>query len=69
MFMGTSGERVLLHVGKRTYPDGGKHLDILRRAGVSEADVARLTQLPAGFNRGQVVAILEVRSWLYRPIR
>ena len=60
MFEGSEGERVLLHVGQRTYPDGGKHLDILRRAGVDEREIARLTSLPQGFARGQLVAILEL---------
>ncbi|KAL1526335.1 hypothetical protein AB1Y20_015049 [Prymnesium parvum] len=60
MFKDTRGERVLLHVGQRTYPDGGKHQDIMRRAGCSEADISRLTSLPAGFTRGSIVAILEL---------
>lgn len=60
MFVGTEGERMLLHVGRRTYPDGGKHLDIMRRAGVSEEEILRLTSLPDGFSRGQAVAIVEV---------
>ena len=60
MFMGSEGELVLLHVGRRTYPDGGKHLDIMRRAGVDEEAIGRLTRLPRGFDRGQIVAILEV---------
>jgi len=60
MFMGSEGEQVLLHVGKRTYPDGGKHLDIMRRAGVSEPEIERLTRLRSGFARGQIVAILSL---------
>ena len=51
-----AGETVLLHVGQRTYPDGGKHLEILRANGPSDAEIARLTSLPAGFSRGNLVA-------------
>ena len=60
MFEGTSGSIALLHVGQRTYPDGGKHREILRRSGVAEEEVDRLTSLPAGFSRGSVVAIMEL---------
>jgi len=63
MFEGTEGRLALLHVGMRTYPDGGKHRDILRRgapgegkAGLDDAQIDRLTQLPEGFSRGQVMA-------------
>ena len=42
------------------YPDGGKHRDILRRVGLGEAEIERVTSLPAGFARGQVVAVLEL---------
>ena len=60
MFEGTTGQLALLHVGKRTYPDGGKHLDILNANGVDEEEVQRLTSLPEGFSRGNIVAVLEL---------
>ena len=60
MFAGTAGTYALLHVGQRTYPDGGKHRAILSRTGLSESEIDRLTQLPDGFGRGNVVAILEL---------
>ena len=60
MFEGTAGSTALLHVGRRTYPDGGKHLDILRAAGLADGEIARCTSLPEGFSRGQVVAALEL---------
>ena len=67
MFEGVGeGSIALLHVGKRTYPDGGKHRQILGR-GISgeaaidgkpldEAEIDELTSLPRGFERGQVSA-------------
>ena len=60
MFEGTEGRLALLHVGQRTYPDGGKHRDILRSAGASDAEIDRLVALPAGFARGVLVAVLEL---------
>ena len=62
-----AGKWVALHVGQRTYPDGGMHKKIMRRnvpdAGhnsLSEADINRLTSLPVGYRRGHVVALLEI---------
>ena len=71
MFEGTSGSVALLHVGMRTYPDGGKHKDILRKGAPGEGEglgvrplddeeITRLTALPAGLSRGNAVAILEL---------
>jgi len=62
-----AGKRVALHVGQRTYPDGGMHRVIMRQAQhactgqrLSEEDINRLTNLPGGYSRGYVVAILEL---------
>ena len=60
MFVPYEGQDVLLHVGRRTYPDGGKHREILARAGRDEAEIDRITSLPAGFTRGQAVAVVRV---------
>jgi hypothetical protein len=51
---------MLLHVGRRTYPDGDKHLEILRDAGLNEQDITRLKSLPPSFDRGMVVAVMEL---------
>ena len=53
MFADTEGDIVLLHCGQRTYPDGGVHREILRRAGMSDAEIDAETRLPSGFARGQ----------------
>ena len=60
VFTALAGKRVALHVGQRTYPDGGMHREIMRRASLSEQEIDRLTSLPPGFTRGHVVAVLEV---------
>jgi len=60
MFVPYEGQDVLLHVGRRTYPDGGVHRKILARAGRDEAEIDRITSLPAGFTRGQAVAVVRV---------
>lgn len=50
VFQKLTGRWVCLHVGQRTYPDGGMHKEIMRRPGgvKSEPELARLTSLPAG---------------------
>eukprot|EP00978_Attheya_sp_CCMP212_P016844 scaffold44473_cov48-Attheya_sp.AAC.3 len=65
---------MLLHVGRRTYPDGDRHLQIMASGGKAEhgkkekeeivvmdrAEMARLKTLPRGFGRGMAVAIVEL---------
>jgi magnesium-dependent phosphatase 1 len=60
MFVPYEGQEVLLHVGRRTYPDGGIHREILARDGRDESEIDRVTSLPAGFSRGQAVAVVRV---------
>mmetsp|Transcript_9415 Transcript_9415/g.14469 ORF Transcript_9415/g.14469 Transcript_9415/m.14469 type:complete len:408 (+) Transcript_9415:248-1471(+) len=54
------GTQMLLHVGRRTYPDGDRHLDVMRSGGLSDDEIAELKSLPSGFSRGMAVAILEI---------
>jgi hypothetical protein len=68
------GTKMLLHVGRRTYPDGDRHLQIMASGGNAEhgtkehegnvvmdrAEMARLKTLPQGFGRGMAVAIVEL---------
>jgi len=58
----SEGTQLLLHVGKRTYPDGGKHLEIMKSAspGMSDNEINELKSLPIGFSNGNIVAILEI---------
>ena len=50
---------MLLHVGRRDYPGADNHKEILER-NRSNDNVDRLAQLPGGFRRGMLVAIVEL---------
>jgi hypothetical protein len=54
------GTRVLLHVGQRIYPDGDRHLEIMKRAGKTDHEISQLKQFPPGFGKGNIVAIMEL---------
>ena len=54
------GTQMLLHVGHRTYPDGGKHIDLMKSEGLNDDDVQRLRSLPMGYSKGMIVAICEI---------
>jgi magnesium-dependent phosphatase 1 len=55
------GTVMLLHVGRRTYPDQGKHYDIMKNgSGLSDEEIEKLKSLPPGFSRGSIVAIVEL---------
>ena len=56
----TEGTKFLLHVGRRTYPDGDRHIDVMKSGGLSDAAIKKLKSLPEGYSRGQAVAILEI---------
>ena len=60
MFVPYEGQEVLLHVGRRTYPDGGIHREILARDGRDDSEIDRVTSLPPGFSRGQAVAVVRI---------
>lgn len=55
-----AGTKFLLHVGKRTYPDGNRHLEIMKDDGLNDGEIASFKALPEGFGRGMAVAILEI---------
>jgi hypothetical protein len=84
MFEGTEGRLALLHVGMRTYPDGGKHRDILRRgapgegkAGLNDAQIDRLVQTIATVLDEHILAghadigstVLHIRGYIAGPDR
>ncbi len=54
------GTRMLLHVGQRTYPDGNRHMDVMKSGGLDEDDIRTLKSLPPGFSRGMAVAMVEL---------
>lgn len=54
------GTKMLLHVGQRTYPDGDRHLDVMKSGGLTDEKIANLKSLPRGFGRGMAVAIVEL---------
>jgi magnesium-dependent phosphatase 1 len=54
------GTQMMLHVGRRIYPDGNRHIEILKDAGLSDEAIVQLKSLPATFGTGMVVAILEL---------
>lgn len=63
------GTKFLLHVGKRIYPDGNKHLEIMRSGGLDDEEIARLKALPNSFGPGMVVAILEIGETFETSLR
>lgn len=54
------GTHMLLHVGQRTYPDGDRHVEVMKSGGPSRDEIEKLKALPAGFGRGTAVAICEL---------
>ena len=54
------GTQLLLHIGRRNYPDGGKHIEVMKSDGLNDDEIAALKTLPQGYGRGNVVAIVEI---------
>jgi len=54
------GTKMLLHVGQRIYPDGDRHLDVMKSGGLSDEEIRELKSLPPGFGKGMAVAIVEL---------
>eukprot|EP00804_Cyclotella_cryptica_P015914 CCRYP_006407-RA/>CCRYP_006407-RA protein AED:0.27 eAED:0.27 QI:93/1/1/1/1/1/2/300/470 len=54
------GTKLLLHVGQRIYPDGDRHLDIMKSGGLTDDEIKSLKSLPPGFTKGMAVAIVEL---------
>lgn len=54
------GTIMLLHVGQRTYPDGDRHIDVMKSGGLDEDEIQALKSLPPGFTKGMVIAIVEL---------
>jgi cold shock CspA family protein len=54
------GTQMLLHVGQRIYPDGDRHLDVMKSGGLGDDEIANLKSLPKGYGKGMAVAIVEI---------
>lgn len=54
------GTKMLLHVGQRNYPDGDRHLQIMKDDSISQRDIHKLKSLSQNFTKGMLVAILEI---------
>lgn len=54
------GTKMLLHVGQRTYPDGNRHIDVMKSGGLNDDEIQALKSLPPGYTKGQAVAIVEL---------
>ena len=54
------GTKMLLHVGQRIYPDGNRHIDVMKSGGLNEQEIEKLKSLPPGFRKGHAVAIVEL---------
>jgi len=54
------GTKMLLHVGQRTYPDGNRHLDVMKSGGLDDDEIQALKSLPPGYKKGMAVAIVEL---------
>ena len=54
------GTKMLLHVGQRIYPDGNRHIDVMKSGGLDDDEIQSLKSLPKGFTKGMAVAIVEL---------
>ena len=54
------GTKMLLHVGQRIYPDGNRHLDVMKSGGLGDDEISKLKSLPKNFGKGMAVAIVEI---------
>lgn len=54
------GTKMLLHVGQRIYPDGDRHIEVMKSGGLSDGEIKNLKSLPRGFTKGMAVAIVEL---------
>lgn len=55
-----AGTKMLLHVGQRLYPDGDRHIEVMKSGGLTDQEINDLKALPSGFTKGMAVAIVEI---------
>jgi hypothetical protein len=59
-----AGTRVLLHCGRKDWPDQESYLGILNEAGYSTSDIEKVARLPEGFSKGSILGVLTVgKTW------
>lgn len=59
------GTRVLLHCGRKDWPDQQSYIDILRTRGYADDEIAKLSRLPPGVQRGSIVGVITVGvTWM-----
>lgn len=56
----SEGTKILLHVGQRNYPDGDRHVDVMKADGLGDDEIQKLKSLPDGYKKGMVIAIVEL---------
>lgn len=54
------GTKMLLHVGQRIYPDGDRHIDVMKSGNLDDDEIQALKSLPKGYTKGMAVAIVEL---------
>lgn len=54
------GTKMLLHVGQRIYPDGNRHIDVMKSGNLDDNEIKALKSLPPGYTKGMAVAIVEL---------
>jgi magnesium-dependent phosphatase 1 len=61
----TPGTQVLLHAGRRDWPDQESYREILeRQQGMSTAEIDTVGRLPKGFRKGNILGVITVgRTW------
>jgi magnesium-dependent phosphatase 1 len=64
-----AGTKVLLHCGRKDWPDQESYIDILKNdkdkaGGYSDTDIESVSRLRKGFSRGSIIGVLTVgRTW------
>jgi magnesium-dependent phosphatase 1 len=64
------GTIMLLHVGQRIYPDGDRHIEIIKRSapGWTDEQIVQSKSLPDGYHRGEIVAICQIGTTIEMSI-
>jgi magnesium-dependent phosphatase 1 len=59
-----AGSKVLLHCGRKDWPDQESYLGILSEAGYSASDIEKAGRLPGRFSKGNIIGVMTVgKTW------